>query len=177
MKTIAYRLEFMCCWYLGTCLWCYKLIHAVHMWSLTAARGSWKIGKVIFFFQHTFLLCSSYLYMKGRYKEDYGQWNSLWEPSPPPQSISCLNNTFTVNDHLVKLTAFSPPNCQLSEKMCPTCHGLWLNYKPWSIIKSLSFNMSTQIASCPEFDGLSPALNRAGLCTVQKALCHFLKYS
>lgn len=59
--------------------------------------------------------------------------------------------------------------------MYPTCHGLWLNYKPQSIIKSLTFNMSslTGIASCPECDGLSPALKRAGLCTVQKALRHF----
>lgn len=52
--------------------------------------------------------------------------------------------------------------------MYPTCHGLWPSYKAWSIIKSLTSNISslTWTASCPESDGLSPACKQEQACVL-----------
>lgn len=91
--------------------WCCKLNpHRAHVTTSSLLRAAEKIGKVILFFQPVCLLCSSGLRLKGRYKEAHGKWDCLCMRASSPWRIMCSNNTFLVNDHLVELTAFSPPN-------------------------------------------------------------------
>lgn len=87
--------------------WCCELDpRGVHV-APHHCLGSWNTGKVTDFFQHLFLLWSLVSAWTVGLKRFLASETLCERLTSLP--VSCLNNMFPVTDHLVSLTAFSPP--------------------------------------------------------------------